>query len=194
VLARAAEYGMRLTYLDRARYRNKHDPALLAELTEAFGPCYVLPEGGSNALAVAGCAQLAAEFVDQAPDVDVVFCPVGTGGTLAGLGPARRAVGVAVLKGGFLAGEVAELQHAAYSRLVGDWQVVDGFHHGGYARRSAALDAFIADFADRHGLALDWVYVAKMMYAVFVMAADRRIPAGSTVAALITGRCQDPAG
>jgi len=197
VLARATErHGMRLTYLDRTRYRAKRDPALLAELAAEFGPFYLLPEGGSNELAVAGCAQLAAELIGQVPDVDVVVCPVGTGGTLAGLAaglaPDRSAIGVPVLKGGgFLTEEVAALQRAALGHTTDNWQLVEEFHFGGYARRTPKLDAFIGDFAERHGLVLDWVYVAKMMYGLFTMVADGRIPASSTVVAVITGRCED---
>lgn len=196
VLAGAAGQGMQLTYLDRTRYREKHTPAVLDELYRQFGRFYLLPEGGSNELAVHGCAEVAAEIVDQVPDVDVVCCPVGTGGTLAGiaggLGPGRQAVGVAVLKGGgFLTGEVASLQRAAFGAVSSNWKVIEDFHFGGYARRNAALDGFIADFADRHGLVLDWVYVAKMMYGLYAMVADGRIPPGSTVVAVITGRCED---
>jgi 1-aminocyclopropane-1-carboxylate deaminase len=197
VLARASErHGMRLTYLDRTRYRAKREPALLAELTVELGPFYLLPEGGSNALAAVGCAQLGAEIVGQVPAVDVVVCPVGTGGTLAGLaagiGPNREAIGVSVLKGGaFLTDEVATLQHAAFGHLTDNWRIADEFHFGGYARRTPDLNAFMDDFATRHGLILEWIYVAKMMYGLFAMVADGRIPPGSTVAALITGRCED---
>ncbi|WP_307874471.1 1-aminocyclopropane-1-carboxylate deaminase/D-cysteine desulfhydrase [Frankia nepalensis] len=197
VLAHATEqHGMRLTYLDRTRYRAKRDPGLLAELAAEFGPFYLLPEGGSNELAVAGCAQLATELVGQVPDVDVVVCPVGTGGTLAGLagglGPDRQAVGVSVLKGGgFLADEVAAFQRAAFGYTTANWRIAEEFHFGGFARRTPILDAFIDDFAGRHGLLLDWVYVAKMMYGLFAMVADGRISAGSTIVAVITGRRED---
>ncbi|ADP83796.1 1-aminocyclopropane-1-carboxylate deaminase/D-cysteine desulfhydrase [Pseudofrankia inefficax] len=197
VLARATvQHGMRLTYLDRTRYRAKRDPGLVAELAAEFGPFYLLPEGGSNELAVRGCAELAAELVAQVPEVDVVVCPVGTGGTLAGLAagldPVRRAIGVSVLKGGgFLAEEVTTLQRTGFGHGTSNWRVVEEFHFGGYARRTPVLDAFIDDFAERHGLVLDWVYVAKMMYGLFAMVADGRIPAGSTVVAVITGRCED---
>ncbi|WP_035952052.1 1-aminocyclopropane-1-carboxylate deaminase/D-cysteine desulfhydrase [Parafrankia sp. EUN1f] len=200
VLATAAARGMRLSYLDRTRYRSRDDPALHAELHDRFGRFYLLPEGGSNTLAVRGCAELAAELLTQVPDVDVVFVPAGTGGTLAGLaaglaepaGRRRRAVGVAVLRGGFLPGDVAALQQATFGAVSANWTVVEDFHCGGYARRSATLDGFIADFADRHGVVLDWVYVAKMLHGIFAMAGDGRIAPGSTVVAVITGRCADP--
>ncbi|WP_245805184.1 1-aminocyclopropane-1-carboxylate deaminase/D-cysteine desulfhydrase [Amycolatopsis australiensis] len=78
-LAYATGRGMVLTYLDRATYRRKTEPDVLARLLQQFGPCYVLPEGGSNGLAVRGCAELVAEIT---VDFDVIACACGTGGTL----------------------------------------------------------------------------------------------------------------
>jgi 1-aminocyclopropane-1-carboxylate deaminase len=189
VLAQATGHGMRLQYLDRTRYRAKGDPALLARLRGQWGDFYLLPEGGSNALAARGCAELAAEI---GPGYDVVCCPAGTGGTLAGLAaglaPGQRAIGFPVLKGGeFLAAEVSRLQLEAFGGPTGQWQLECGFHHGGYARRTAELDAFIGDFATRHGLVLDWVYVAKMMSGIYALAGQNVLPAGSRIVAVITG-------
>lgn len=80
VLDYAARHGMRLVYLDRATYRLKH--TLTDRLHQQFGDFYLLPEGGSNALAALGCALLPGE-IDI--DFDLICCPVGTGGTLAGI-------------------------------------------------------------------------------------------------------------
>ncbi|WP_433892376.1 1-aminocyclopropane-1-carboxylate deaminase/D-cysteine desulfhydrase [Streptomyces sp. CA-111067] len=191
-LARAAADGMRLDFVDRATYRRKTDPAVLAALLARHGPAYVLPEGGSNALAARGCADLGRELRTSA---DVVAVPCGTGGTLAGLaaglagGP--EAIGFAVLRGGFLPAEVLRLQEAAFGGLRGRWRVEDGFQHGGYARTSAELDAFAADFDARHGGLLgrpvDRVYVAKMLFGVFALAEARAFRTGTRVAAVITG-------
>lgn len=206
ILAGAAAHGMHLTYLDRTRYRSRHDPALHAELHARHGRFYLLPEGGSNALAARGCAELATEITGQIPDVDLVCVPVGTGGTLAGLaagltdppgsggsGGQRRALGVAVLRGAdFLTTDVTALQHAAFGAATANWTIAEDFHCGGYARRTPTLDTFITDFATRHHLHLDWVYGAKMMYGIYTMVGDGRIPAGSTVTAVITGPPSPP--
>jgi 1-aminocyclopropane-1-carboxylate deaminase len=196
----AATHGMRLTYLDRAGYRHKDSAAVLERLRAEFGACYVLPEGGSNALAVRGCAQIPAEIAAQMAaqkvgQFDLACCPCGTGGTLAGLAaglrPGQRALGFAVLKGaGFLDEAVARLQREALGAPTGNWSVSHDFHGGGYARRSAGLERFIADFEDRHAMALDWVYVAKMMRGIFALAADGTIRPETRVVAVITG----PAG
>ncbi len=196
VLAEATDRGMRLVYMDRTTYRSKHEPATVEGLRATYGDFYLIPEGGSNELAVRGCAELAAEIEDQVPDVDLVCCPTGTGGTLAGiaggLGAGRRAAGFAVLKGaGFLVDDVADLQRRTFGATTDNWTIELGFHFGGYAKTSTDLTAFRTQFAERHDLDLDLdldrVYVAKMMAGIFSMTEAGRIPAGSTVVAVITG-------
>lgn len=187
VLADAERMGMRLTYMDRTTYRRKHDPDVVDALRERWGRFHLLPEGGSNALAVRGCEELGAEV----RGFDVVCCPCGTGGTLAGIaaGLARRqrAIGFSVLKGGFMDGEVERLQRETYGGRRGDWRVEDGFHFGGYARRTPELEAFADDFAGRHGIVLDRIYTAKMMFGVLALAERGAFPEGSRVLAVITG-------
>ena len=188
-LGYAVRHGMRLAYLDRAAYREKMSPAVLAGLRGRFGEFYLLPEGGSNAAAVRGCAEIPAEI---GPPADLLCCPCGTGGTLAGLahglGAGQRALGFSVLKGGqFLARDVAGLQRAAFGASTANWSIDHDYHFGGYARRQPALDDFIADFHARHGLTLDWVYPAKMMYGIFALAGRGAFAAGTTIAAVITG-------
>lgn len=187
-LAYAVSRGMTLTYLDRATYRRKTEPDVLAALVNRFGPCYVLPEGGSNGLAVRGCAELPGEIPTE---FDVIVCACGTGGTLAGIAAGlrddQRAVGFAVLKGGqFLDAEVGRLQREAYGRPTGNWSIEYDFHFGGYARRRPDLDNFIADFKSRHGVLLDWIYEAKMMYGLFTRIAEGAFPAGTTIVAVLS--------
>lgn len=186
-LARAESMGMRLAYMDRATYRRKHEPDVVEALRARWGGFYLLPEGGSNAAAVRGCAELGAEV----QGFDVVCCPCGTGGTLAGiaagLAPGQRAVGFSVLRGGFMTGEVARLQRETYGERRGDWSVEDAFHFGGYARTAPELDAFADDFAGRHGIVLDRIYTAKMMFGVLALAERGAFPEGARVLAVITG-------
>ncbi|MFI8340407.1 1-aminocyclopropane-1-carboxylate deaminase/D-cysteine desulfhydrase [Streptomyces sp. NPDC085639] len=190
-LARCAADGMRLHFVSRSEYRRKAEPDRLARLVDAAGArgAYVVPEGGSNALALAGCAELGRELRGAA---DVVAVACGTGGTLAGLaaglGPGQRALGVPVLAGGFLAAEIRSLQAAAFGGPVGDWTLAEDFHHGGYARVPAALEAFAADFASRHGLPVERIYVAKLLWALTELTASGAFPPGTTLAAVVTGR------
>ena len=185
----AVERGMELTYLDRTTYRAKTTATVIDRLHTEFGNFYLVPEGGSNALALRGCAELVEEI---GQDFDVICCASGTGGTLAGIAaalpPSRAAVGFSVLKGGdFLRDDVASLQRDAYDRVTGNWSIETGYHFGGFARTNDTLRAFVDDFEGRHGLRLERVYVAKMMYGLFDLVQERRFPPGTTVVAVITG-------
>ncbi|MEU5423835.1 1-aminocyclopropane-1-carboxylate deaminase/D-cysteine desulfhydrase [Streptomyces sp. NPDC001407] len=178
--------GMRLRFVDRATYRRKAEPDVLAELAD--GDCFVIPEGGSNAAAARGCTALGRELRGTA---DVIGIACGTGGTLAGLAaglaPGQRAIGFPVLKGGFLGDGIRDLQRAAFGGPRGSWTLDERFHCGGYARSSPELLAFADDFADRHGLRVERVYVAKMLYGLTALASEGAFARGTTVAAVITG-------
>lgn len=187
VLATAVRFGMQFTYMDRTTYRDKYNPAVLGQLHDMFGDCYVLPEGGSNALAVQGCTAIPNEI--QEP-FDVIAAAVGTGGTLAGiaagLGSSQEALGFAVLKGGdFLRADVAALQTEAFGQATTNWQIETEFHFGGYAKRTAELDAFIHAFDERHGIRLNWVYEAKMMYGLYALADRGTFAPGTTIVGVL---------
>ncbi|MFF8551819.1 1-aminocyclopropane-1-carboxylate deaminase/D-cysteine desulfhydrase [Streptomyces sp. NPDC015501] len=192
-LARCAADGMRLHFVDRTTYRAKAAPEVLEGLRDLFGEVAVVPEGGSNALAAQGCTALGREL---AGEVDVAAVACGTGGTLAGLAaglaPGQGALGVAVVGGGFLAGEVARLQREAFGSPAGDWRLEERFTFGGYARTAPELDAFAADFEERHGLAVERVYVAKLLFALTALAGEGAFAPGARVAAVVTGAPDGP--
>ncbi|NED73151.1 1-aminocyclopropane-1-carboxylate deaminase, partial [Streptomyces sp. SID9944] len=123
-------------------------------------------------------------------DVAAVAC--GTGGTLAGLAaglpPGRRALGIPVLKGGFLGAEIQALQQEAFGARRGTWSLDERFHFGGYARTTPELESFAADFSARHGVPVERLYVAKLLYALVALAAEDAFPRGTTIAAVVTGR------
>jgi 1-aminocyclopropane-1-carboxylate deaminase len=196
VLAAAVADGMQLHYLDRATYRRKNEPELVEALRREFGDFYLVPEGGSTPFAVQGCRELVDEIEQP---FDVITCPVGTGGTLAGisagLAAGQRSVGFSVLKGmASLEDDVRSLQHAALGRVADNWTVEHRFHCGGFARRSPMLDDFLNEFDRRHGLRLDHVYVGKMLLGLFTLIAEAALPADSTVVAVVTGRAPEGSG
>ncbi|MFF4826092.1 1-aminocyclopropane-1-carboxylate deaminase/D-cysteine desulfhydrase [Streptomyces sp. NPDC001312] len=190
-LARCVADGMRLHFADRSTYRRKAEPETLAALLRAAGAeeAHVVPEGGSNALAVRGCRALGEELGEQA---DVVALACGTGGTLAGLAaglaPGRRALGIPVLRGGFLAADIEALQERAFGARRGTWSLDERFHCGGYARVPAELDAFAEDFTARHGVPVERLYVAKLLYGLVTLAGEGAFPHGTTIAAVVSGR------
>ncbi|WP_175648395.1 MULTISPECIES: 1-aminocyclopropane-1-carboxylate deaminase/D-cysteine desulfhydrase [Protofrankia] len=197
-LSAAAAHGMRLTYLDRSTYRRKHEPDVLADLRARFGDFFLLPEGGSNPAGVRGCAEILAEILDEVESpFDIAACGCGSGGTLAGIAaslrPGQRAIGFSALKGGrFLQDVVGDLQRATFGHATDNWRIECDFHFGGFARRPPDLQRFIDDFAERHSIALEPVYVAKMMYGLLELTRRGTITPGSTVLAVITGPDEHP--
>ena len=87
VLAFADNAGMQLIAISRGDYRRQHEPEFLRQLLADFGDCYLLPEGGSNLLAVKGCEEI----------VDFLRWPSGVGvanaGTEEGRGDGEEGAG-----------------------------------------------------------------------------------------------------
>jgi len=200
-LARCVTDGMALHYLDRTTYRRRAEPTFLAEVQAQFGPAYLLPEGGTNALALRGVAELIGEL-RQHTEFDAVAAAAGTGGTLAGLalglaeaGYPARAVGVAALKGAdFLHADINALTLAATGRVLTNYELHTGYHGGGYAKLPAELRTFIRQFEADYGVLLDPIYTGKLLLGVLDLIEQGHFAPGSTVVAVHTGGLQAWAG
>ncbi len=200
-LARCSADGMALHYLDRTTYRRRAEPELLADVQRQFGPAYLLPEGGTNTLALRGVAELITEL-RQHTDFDAVAVAAGTGGTLAGLalglaeaGYPARAVGVAALKGAdFLRAEIDALTQAAAGKTLTNYELHTGYHFGGYAKLPADLRAFSQHFQAAYGIMLDPIYTSKLLFGILDLIEKNYFLPGSTVVAVHTGGLQAWAG
>ncbi len=102
ILSFAESQNMQLHYISREAYRKKSEQGFIENLTREFGDFYLIPEGGTNALAVKGCEELGATLMMA--EFDYLCLPVGTGGTMAGIiagmSGERKVIGYSVLKGG----------------------------------------------------------------------------------------------
>ncbi|SMB86250.1 pyridoxal-5'-phosphate-dependent enzyme, beta subunit [Hymenobacter roseosalivarius DSM 11622] len=197
-LVQAVADGMTLRYLDRDTYHYKQEPSFQADLLHQTGPAYILPEGGTNELALRGCAELVTELNAQT-SFDTLCVACGTGGTLGGflaaLKPQQQAVGVAALKnGGFLQDDINVLTTAAGQTIAAQWSVQTQYHFGGYAKFSPDLMTFIRQFQQRHGVLLDPLYTSKLLYGVLDLLNQDYFTAGSAVVAVHTGGLQAWAG
>ena len=193
-LTRAAADGMQLQFVDRAAYRRRQEPEFVAELLRTTGPAYVLPEGGSNALALPGCAELVQEL-QTLTDFDTLCVACGTGGTLAGLLTGlqgqQEALGFAALKGAdFLRQDIDQLTKTGTGHTYANWKLRTDYHGGGYARLTSELRQFIREFQHRHNILLDPIYTSKMMVGIFNLLAKGYFRRGSTVIAIHTGGLQ----
>lgn len=184
-LAFARKHGMELHFISREAYRTKSKDQL-----EKFDGCYVIPEGGSNSLAVKGVREFA-----SALDVsyDYLCCAVGTGGTLSGLiegVPGKKEIiGFPVLKGGeFLVDEIKNLSEK--SRHVTNWQLVCDYHFGGYGKSTPQLMEFIEHFETAHNIPLEFVYTGKLMAGIYNLVSSGFFRRGTTILAIHTGGLQ----
>ena len=192
-LAQASQDGMQLHYLDRETYRQKNSLVVLDQLLNIFGKSYILPEGGTNELALRGCVELATEIENQLegwPDYLAAAC--GTGGTLAGLirGCAGQSqlLGVSSLKGNWMPKEITKL--LGENHAFTNWKVLSQYHFGGYAKFPPPLRAFTQEFTARHEITLDPVYTSKLFYGMLDQIRKGFFPKGSKVVVVHSGGLQ----
>lgn len=192
----ATDCGMQLEYLDRITYRNKNSADFISRLHEKYGEFYLLPEGGSNALALKGCAEIIDE-IDQPFNVVCVAC--GTGATFAGLitglSNKQQAIGFAVLKGAsFLTDDIRQFLQQAGIAKQNHWQLNTDYHFGGYARINRELINFIKAFNDEFDIELDAVYTGKLFYGLFDLIRKGYFEKDTRIVAIHTGGVQGNRG
>ena len=190
-LAFAESCGMKLHYVSREAYRNKTQEHFIDELKSRFGDFYLIPEGGTNELAVKGVMEFA-QKLRQEFEFDYCCLPIGTGGTMAGLingfNGEKNVWGFSALKGGdFLAADVNKYLNAKEDI---SWQIISNYHFGGYAKSNDELLKFMNSFNKSHGITLDFIYTAKMMYGVYDLIRKEKFKSGSTILCVHTGGLQ----
>ena len=189
----ATDCGMLLHYISREQYRKKDSVEYIDWLHRQFGDFFLLPEGGTNELAVKGCAEILSNVTTS---FDYVCCAVGTGGTFTGLISSlkqpQKAIGFSVLKdGAFLKDEVRKLLKCIpdYSDS-GNWDIITDYHFGGYAKVNDNLVSFVNTFRLKHTVPLDYIYTGKMMYGVYAMIKKGYFPKKSKIITVHTGGLQ----
>lgn len=192
-LAYAKSQGMHLHFVSRKNYRLKSNVAFIEDLKKRFGDFYLLPEGGSNKLALIGVGEIIDELEEQIARVDYICSACGTGGTLAGL--IKRSVEKNITVLGFPVLKNADWMYQDILKLldakeINHWTLVLDYHFGGYAKYSQQLIDFMSEFNAEFGIRLEQVYTAKMMYGLFALIEADYFPAHSTIVALHTGGLQ----
>ncbi|HET8738084.1 MAG TPA: pyridoxal-phosphate dependent enzyme [Pricia sp.] len=188
-LKMASKQGMRFHFVSREDYCFKESPFALRKLREKFGAFYLLPEGGTNALAVKGCEEI---LSPSDATFDIICCAVGTGGTLAGIrnsAPEKQPIlGFSALKGDFLREDIRKFANK------GQWDLISDYHFGGYAKVTSELIDFVNGFKDTTGIPLDPIYTGKMVYGILDLIKKDCFLPGTKILAIHTGGLQGIAG
>ena len=191
-LSSAQETGMTIEYIDRKSYRNKYDDILIQTLKEKFGDFYLIPEGGSNHLAIKGCAEIISSIKI---DFNFICSACGTGGTLAGLilglDSKSFALGFSVLKGGsFLYQNVRILLSYYQKEKLNNFQINLDYPFGGYAKTNMELNSFCTRFTEQQNIQIEPIYTGKMFYGIYDLIRNNFFPPQSTIVAIHTGGLQ----
>lgn len=206
-LKTAKENGMAFIFISRKQYKERANRQYLQDLQVQFPDAFIIPEGGSNALAIKGFAMLCCELNQQCPNWTHLFTSVGTGGTLAGLssyayqcleGAAmdidKEVIGVCALKqGSYLIPQIEQWQNAAHDHKaikMARWKLLTQYHCGGYAKTNRELLTFKADFEQAFQIPLDPVYTSKTFLAFYKELTSGNIVKGSQVILYHSGGLQ----
>ena len=185
-LQTAQDLGMQLNFFSRSEYRLSQQTEYLQKLQQQYPQAFIIPEGGSNALAIQGTQEILSP--DDLENYDVICCAVGTGGTLAGIiessSELQHVLGFSALKGDFLKHDIQQWTDKS------NWSLTDAYCCGGYAKITPKLLQFMQQFEQQHHIPLEQVYTAKMMMGLLDLIQHHHFPAHTRILAIHTGGLQ----
>ena len=185
-LAKTQELGMQFHFVSRTAYRDKESSSFISFVCEKFGNFYLVPEGGTNDLAIKGCEEILTS--EDKSYFTHIACAVGTGGTISGLinssNEKQQLIGFSSLKGAFL----SEVIRNFVSKT--NWSISDAYHFGGYGKVNDELIQFLNSFYSQTNIPLDPVYTGKMVFGVLDLIEKEYFPENSKILMIHTGGLQ----
>lgn len=185
-LQTAQDFGMQLHFVSRAEYRLRHELEYLQQLKQRYPNTWIIPEGGTNDLAIQGTKEILS--ANDRENYDVICCAVGTGGTIAGIiessSDQQHILGFSALKGDFLKHDIQQWTNKT------NWSLTDEYCCGGYAKTNSELLQFMQQFEQQYAVPLEQVYTAKMMMGLFDLIQQGNFPVNTRILAIHTGGLQ----
>ncbi len=194
-LSHAESLGMKLHFVDRETYRMKAEASFINQLKDLFGDFYLIPEGGTNKLAIRGTQEIIGENESQFSHFVV---SIGTGGTFVGLAasisPNQKLIGFSSLKGEFIHSEIEKLLSDQPMLSEGRYEVNSEYHFGGYGKYKQDLIEFIREFYQNFGIILDPIYTGKMAFGTWDLIKKDFFEPESKILMIHTGGLQGNVG
>ncbi len=185
-LKQAHLFGMEFMFISRTKYQQKTETSFLRELDNQHPNSYILPEGGTNELAIKGCEEILSAEDHQFTHIT---CAMGTGGTVTGIinssQPNQQILVFPSLKGNWIRDEINSLQPNKQN-----WEIISDYHFKGYGKVSDELITFINQFKKETSILLDPIYTGKMMFGVLDSIKKNQFKKGSKILAIHTGGLQ----
>jgi len=190
-LQQCIEDGMQLKFITRHAYSKKDSTTFLNNLQTEFGDHNIVPEGGYHPLGAKGAALIGDLLKDK--DYTHICTASGTFTTVAGLllsaNVQQTIITVPILKG--ISDTAERISYLTGKQLLLEQlQILSTYHFGGYAKKSEQLIEFMNKVWMQHHLPLDFVYTAKMLYAIFDCIKNNYFKKGSEIICLHTGGLQ----
>ena len=189
-LARCKDLGMSLKFISRQNYKNfDSDDEDIDALKNSFGDFTMVPEGGYHAAGAKG-ASLIMDVV-RPNKFSHICTAVGTATTLAGLLLKKKMdqeiIAIPVIKNMIDIPERLNYLGVAADKIP---IVFGDYHFGGYAKHTKELISFMNSFYAETQIPTDFVYTAKMMYAIYDKINSGYFADGSNILCIHTGGLQ----
>lgn len=182
----AHENAMDFRFVTREEYKNKQN--LIKTLQIEFPESLIIPEGGTNQLAVEGVKHM---LNNDTKSFDYLCTAVGTGGTVAGISKfaekKQKVFGFKVVDDYSLKDIVLNLSGNNNFDLI-------EAHDGSYGKIISENIRFINDFFEKLHIPLDPIYTGKMMRKIFELIEKDFFPENSRILAFHTGGLQGISG
>lgn len=183
------DQGMRLEFISRANFKKINEEEFLKDLKNKYGEHILIPEGGFSIMGKEGAALITQTFGNT--EFTHICLAVGTATTFAGIIDGTKdhseVIGVSVLKN---MRDVFHRLHTLKVNPLKKYNLLDGYHFGGYAKKTGELISFMNQFYLQYRIPLDFVYTGKMMFGVNDLIEKNYFPPGSRILCIHTGGLQ----
>jgi len=188
-LQHALDYGMDICFISRENYKRKEIPAeIFTEYNQE--KISIINEGGHGSPGVEGTKHILGNI--DISSYTHIIAAVGTGTTISGLiessGRDQFVIGISALKNNFdLQASIEQfLSEKNKKRLT----LVHDYHFGGYAKYSKPIIDFMNEWYRLTGIPSDFVYTAKLFFAVNDLLAKNYFPRESKILLIHSGGLQ----
>ena len=186
-LTDALENGMTVHYISREDFLHKKS---IMEQHQDKSWAWI-PEGGYGITGANGASTLLT--IKDTSGFDTIICAVGTGTMMAGLIkvalPHQKIIGINVVKNNFsIDAEISALITPVENKK--NFEIIHGYHFGGYAKHTPALIKYMNECYKKIEVPIDFVYTAKLMYAVEDLAIKGKFDQNSKILLIHSGGLQ----
>lgn len=183
------EYGMELKFVSRAAFSN--EAQLMDETGKEYPHHFIVPMGGQSEMGIQGAAEIL-QLVEPEKYTHIL-CAVGTGTMIAGLlkssSAHQQVIGICALKTSVVENNTIE-RFISENNPGKNANLIYDYHFGGYARHTPELLLFMNRFYEQHAIPTDFVYTAKLFFAVEDLVSKGHFPKGGRLLIIHSGGLQ----